>query len=133
MIISGQARPVYLSVPTDLVLAEISSARLRLPLNRNPPQNPPDVEAYVLDIISKQFEAAGGDVVVLVDACTIRHGAREEVNDFLRKTGFPVYAAPMGRTAINEDYERFGGVRVLPPSSLNLPFMYVVGIHGVHH
>nr|AJP77091.1 indole-3-pyruvic acid (IPA) decarboxylase [Tricholoma vaccinum] len=108
--IRGQARPVYLSVPTNLVLAKISSAPLRLPLNRNPPRNSRDEEAYVLDIISKQVEAAGGDVVVLVDACTIRHGVREEVNDFLRKTGFPVYAAPMGRTAIDEDYERFGGV-----------------------
>jgi pyruvate decarboxylase len=80
---------------------------------RNPPHNASNVESYVLDIICKQFEDAGGDAVVLVDACTIRHNVREEVNDFLRKTGFPVYATPMGRTAIDENYERFGGVCIL--------------------
>lgn len=68
------------------------------------------MEAYVLDTICKQFEDALGDAVVLVDACTIRHDVRKEVNLFLRKTGFPVYAAPMGRTAVDENYERYGGV-----------------------
>jgi pyruvate decarboxylase len=74
------------------------------------------VESYVLDIICKQFEDAAGDAIVLVDACTIRHGARDEVNEFLKKTGFPVYATPMGRTAVDENYERYGGVCMISPS-----------------
>lgn len=106
------ARPVYLSLPTDLVSAEISSARLRIPLTRNLPPNVPNVESYVLDAICKQFEEAAGDAIVLVDACTIRHSVRKEVNEFLRKTGFPVYATPMGRTAVDENYERYGGVYI---------------------
>lgn len=64
----------------------------------------------MLDLVAKQFKEADGDVVVLVDACAIRHDARQELNDFLRKTGFPVYAAPMGKTAVDEDYDRYGGV-----------------------
>jgi hypothetical protein len=37
----------------------------------------------------------------------------------------------MGRTAVNEDYEKFRGVHILPPSeSLDLSLMFVVGIHG---
>ena len=30
--------------------------------------------------------------------------------DLCEKTGFPVYASPMGKTAISEEYERYGGV-----------------------
>lgn len=108
-----QARPVYLSLPTDLVYAQISSERLQIPLTNSPPPNDPKVESFVLDLVVKQFEEAKGDAVVLVDACTIRHDVRDEINDFLRKTGFPVYAAPMGKTAVDEDYDRYGGVRLL--------------------
>jgi pyruvate decarboxylase len=106
-----QARPVYLSLPTDLVFKDISAERLKIPLARNPPNNDAQVESFVLDLICEQFEQAAGDVVVLVDACMIRHDVREEVNELLRKTGFPVYAAPMGKTAVDENYERYGGVR----------------------
>jgi len=108
----SQARPVYLSLPTDLVFTEIPAARLRVPITRNLPHNAPDVESSVLDLICKHIEQAVGDTVVLVDACTVRHGVRKEVNEFLRKTGFPVYAAPMGKTAVDENYERYGGVRI---------------------
>lgn len=73
-------------------------------------RNDPAVEDYVLDLIAKQVEAAAGDVVVLVDACSVRHDVREELHTFLLQTGFPVYSAPMGKTAVDENYPRFGGV-----------------------
>ncbi|GLB38474.1 putative TPP enzyme family protein [Lyophyllum shimeji] len=104
------ARPVYLSLPTDLVNEKIDSERLRIPLSRNQPQNDPQVECYVLDLIANLVNDAHGDVVVLVDACTIRHDVRGEVGELLKKTGFPVYAAPMGKTAVDETYERYGGI-----------------------
>ncbi|KAF5382607.1 hypothetical protein D9615_002967 [Tricholomella constricta] len=104
------ARPVYISLPTDLVHTKISSTRLRIPLTRSLPLNDPQVESFVLGQIVKLFEEAKGDALVLVDACTIRHDVREELNDFLKKTGFPVYAAPMGKTAVDENYERYGGI-----------------------
>jgi len=99
-----------MTLPTDLVLAKTSSERLRIPLTRTEPHVDPEVQSYVLDLVVKLFEEAKGDAVVLVDACVIRHGVRKEVNDFLRKTGFPVYASPMGKTAVNENYERYGGI-----------------------
>lgn len=105
-----QARPVYLSLPTDLVSAKISTERLRTPLTRSPPPNNPQIESFVVDAIAKQFEEAQGDAVVLVDACVIRHGVKEELNEFLRKTKFPVYSTPMGKTAVDENFERYGGV-----------------------
>ncbi|KAJ7212182.1 pyruvate decarboxylase, partial [Mycena pura] len=104
-----RARPVYLTLPTNLVYEEISADRLKIPLSRLPPPNDPDMEAFVLDEVVKLVETAADDVVILVDACTIRHDVREEVNALLAKTGYPVYSAPMGKTAVSENHESYGG------------------------
>ncbi|KAJ7784633.1 pyruvate decarboxylase [Mycena metata] len=98
-----RARPVYLTLPTNLVFEKISSERLKIPLSRLPPPNDPDVEAFVLDEIAKLVEDAKDDVVILVDACAIRHDARQEVNELITKTGYP---------AVSETYERYGGIYV---------------------
>lgn len=101
---------MYLTLPTDVAYEKISAARLNAPLNREPPENDPDVEVAVINNIHKLVKEANGDVAVLIDACTIRHRIKGELREFLDKTQFPVYAAPMGKTAIDEDYPRYGGV-----------------------
>ena len=105
-----KARPVYLTLPTDLVKEKIPAKRLKSPLLRTPPPNDPVVEAFVLNEIVGLVKEAGPDVVVLVDACAIRHDVREEVNDLINQTRFPVYAAPMGKTVVSEQHECYGGV-----------------------
>ncbi|PSS06588.1 hypothetical protein PHLCEN_2v3646 [Hermanssonia centrifuga] len=107
-----KARPAYLMLPTDLVHVQIPKTRLLTPLNTEPPANNADIEGFVLDEIMNLIEKADRDVVILVDACTIRHGVRKEVNELVHKTKFPVYAAPMGKTAVSETYERYGGIYV---------------------
>ncbi|KAJ7506986.1 pyruvate decarboxylase [Mycena galericulata] len=107
-----RARPVYLTLPTNLVFEKISSQRLKIPLSRTQPPNDPEVEAFVLDEIVKLVQSAQDDVIFLVDICAIRHDAREEMLELVKKTGFPVYAAPMGKTAVPENYERYGGIYV---------------------
>ncbi|KAH0586333.1 hypothetical protein H2248_007577 [Termitomyces sp. 'cryptogamus'] len=89
-----KARPVYLALPTDLVSAKISSRRLRIPLNRNPPAEDPRLQSSVLDLVVKHFQEAEGDAVVLVDA----------------RLASPFFSTPMGKTAIDENLERYGGV-----------------------
>ncbi|KAK1221026.1 hypothetical protein PQX77_016176 [Marasmius sp. AFHP31] len=106
------ARPVYLTLPTDLVYTKISSSRLKVPIPRLPPPNEASEEAFVLEEIVKMVEETDGDVIILVDACSIRHDARQEVKELVRKTQFPVYAAPMGKAVVNESYERYGGIYV---------------------
>jgi hypothetical protein len=98
----------------DLVKEEIASDRLSVPLSSTRPPNDPDTELFVLDLIQERVTAAEGDVVVLVDACVIRHHCRNEVLDLLKRTGFPVYGTPMGKTAIEENYKRYGGVSFIP-------------------
>ncbi|KAF7343225.1 Pyruvate decarboxylase [Mycena venus] len=107
-----RARPVYLTLPTNLVYEKISSERLKIPLSRTQPPNDPEVEAFVVEEIVKLAASAQDDVIILVDACAVRHNVCEEVNELAKKTGFPVYSAPMGKTAISEDYERYGGIYV---------------------
>ncbi|KAG1743333.1 thiamine diphosphate-binding protein [Suillus paluster] len=106
------ARPVYLTLPMDLTTEKIPAKRLKVELSRTPPPNDPDIENYVLDEIMELVDNAEQDIVVLVDACAIRHDVRQEVNDLLVKTQFPVYAAPMGKTAVNEEHERYGGMYI---------------------
>lgn len=105
-------------MPVNLTGAKIPAKRLKVALSRAPPANNPDVENYVIDEIVKLVDGAKQDIVVLVDACAIRHHVREEVNDLLTNTQFPVYASPMGKTVVSEEYERYGGV------SVHLSFIY---------
>lgn len=99
-------------MPTDIAKAKISSTALKTPLSRHQPPNDTNAENFVLDEIVRLVEEADGKVVVLVDACTIRHDVKDEVHELLAKTHFPVFSAPMGKTAVNESYERYGGVSI---------------------
>ncbi|KAI0369373.1 pyruvate decarboxylase [Pilatotrama ljubarskyi] len=111
------ARPVYLMLPTDIAYQRIPAKRLKTPLNIEPPANDPEVENFVLDEIVKLVEEAQNETIILVDACAIRHGVKKEVEQLYKRTGFPVYAAPMGKTAVSESYERYGGIYVGSVSS----------------
>ncbi|KAF9221501.1 pyruvate decarboxylase [Gyrodon lividus] len=107
-----RARPVYLTLPSNMVSEKIPARRLKVPLLRAPPANPQDVEAFVLDEIVKLIDEADKNIVILVDACVIRHDVREEVKELLTASRFPVYSAPMGKTAVSEEYDRFGGIYI---------------------
>ncbi|KAI0670914.1 pyruvate decarboxylase [Trametes maxima] len=106
------ARPVYLMLPTDLAYERIPANRLRTPLNLEPPENDAEVENFVLDEIVKLVEEAQNDAIILVDACAVRHGVKKEVEELYKRTGFPVYSAPMGKSVVPESYERYGGIYV---------------------
>ena len=104
---------MYLTLPTDMVSQQISSERLKIPLSPALLSHHPKTEDFVINLIHERVTAAGGDVIVLVDACVIRHDVRKEVVDFLNGTGFPVYSTPMGKTAIDENGKRYGGVQTI--------------------
>jgi pyruvate decarboxylase len=86
------ARPGYLTVPTDIAYEKVPSGRLKTPLSPLVLHNDPDTEKFVIDEIVKLVEAADGDVIVLVDVCTIRHRVREEVEELIKRTQFPTYS-----------------------------------------
>ena len=104
------ARPVYLTLPTDVAYMEIPSGRLATPLNTAPAENNPEIQEHVLSEIERLVKASHDNTIILVDACAVRHHVIEETRELVDKTGFPVFSAPMGKTVIYEDHERYGGV-----------------------
>jgi pyruvate decarboxylase len=70
----------------------VPSGRLKTPLKSIPPPNDAETEEWVIKEIVKLVKEAEENVVILVDACTIRHYVREEVSELAEKTHFPVYS-----------------------------------------
>ncbi|KHO01095.1 Pyruvate decarboxylase/indolepyruvate decarboxylase [Metarhizium album ARSEF 1941] len=104
-----RSRPVYITLPTDIAQAKVEGARLDRPIDLSEPQNDPEKEDYVVDVIMKYLNAAKNPLV-LVDACAIRHRVLPEVHHLLAKSKLPVFVTPMGKSAINEQLDNFGGV-----------------------
>lgn len=104
-----QSRPVYLALPTDMVQKKIEGARLAIPLDLSYRKNDEAKEKYVLDLILKALYAAKSPVI-LVDSCAIRHRVLKETHALVKKTNLPVFVAPMGKGAINENDSNYGGV-----------------------
>jgi len=113
----------------DLVSAVISATPLETPLNLTTPENDEATEAVALDEIAKKVSAAQERVAVIVDGCALRYGITNEVKDFLEKTKFPVFAAPMGKSAVDESFERYGGVRTAPERSRTILTYPCADIH----
>lgn len=104
-----QSRPVYITLPTDIVQKKIEGQRLQTPIDLAFPVNDQAKEDYVVDVVLKYLLAAKNPVI-LVDACAIRHRVLDEVHDLIEKTGLPVFVTPMGKSAVDETLPTFGGV-----------------------
>lgn len=63
----------------------------------------------MVDVVLKYLEAAKNPII-LVDACAIRHNVLEEVHGLVSKTNLPVFVTPMGKGAVDETHENYGGV-----------------------
>lgn len=104
-----RSRPVLLTLPTDMILQKVEGERLKKPIDLTIPQNDPEKEDYVVDVVLKYLEKAKNPVI-LVDACAIRHRVLDEVQEFVQKSGLPTYVAPMGKGAVDETHKNYGGV-----------------------
>lgn len=103
------SRPVYIMLPTDMVQAKIEGTRLKTLIDLSEPENDPEKEDYVVDVVLKYLHAAKRPVI-LVDSCAIRHRVLDEVHGLIEKTGLPVFVTPMGKGAVNESHANYGGV-----------------------
>ncbi|KAJ6011398.1 Pyruvate decarboxylase [Penicillium sp. IBT 35674x] len=104
-----RSRPVYVTLPTNMVYAKVNGDRLKTPIDLSSPKNDPEKEDYVVDVVLKYLHAAKNPVI-LIDACAIRHRALEEVHDLVEASGLPTFVTPMGKGAVNESHKNFGGV-----------------------
>ena len=104
-----QSRPVYITLPTDIVQKKIEGERLQQKIDMTPPKVDAEKEDYVVDVVLKYLTSAKNPVI-LVDGCAVRHRVLEETHALIRKTGLPVFVAPMGKGAVDETLPNFGGV-----------------------
>lgn len=104
-----KSRPVYISLPTDMVQKKVEGERLKTPLDLSMPENDAEKEDYVVDVILKYLHAAKNPII-LVDACASRHHVIDEVHDLIEKSGLPTFVAPMGKGSVNEALPNYGGV-----------------------
>ncbi|KAL4918548.1 thiamine diphosphate-binding protein [Aspergillus aurantiobrunneus] len=104
-----RSRPVYITLPTDIVTQKVEGERLKTPIDLSLPPNEPEKEDYVVDVVLKYLHEAKKPVI-LVDACAIRHRVLEEVHDLVEASGLPTFVAPMGKGAVNETHKYYGGV-----------------------
>lgn len=104
-----KSRPVYITLPIDMVQQKVEGDRLKKPIDLTPPQNEPEKEEYVVDVVLKYLQAAKNPAI-LVDACAIRHKVLDEVSNFVTRSNLPTFVAPMGKGAVDETLPNYGGV-----------------------
>lgn len=104
-----QSRPVYITLPTDMVQKKVEGERLKTPIHLNHPPNQTEKEDYVVDVVLKYLHAAKNPVI-LVDACAQRHRVLDEVHELIQTSNLPTFVAPMGKGAVNETLPNYGGV-----------------------
>lgn len=81
-----QSRPVYITLPTDMVQKKVEGERLNTPLDLDYPENDQEKEDYVVDVVLKYLHQAKNPTI-LVDACAIRHRVLDEVHELVVKSG----------------------------------------------
>ena len=106
-----QARPVYISLPTDMVNMQVPSKALSTPLDVGVAENEREAETACVRAIVARIEAAE-DPIIIVDACAIRHDVLQETQALIDASGFSVFATPMGKGAVDEGHPQYGGIYV---------------------
>ncbi|CAO3640883.1 unnamed protein product [Mucor hiemalis] len=102
-------RPGYIGFPLDLMKKEIEIPESLLkPLDLTPPPNPKEVQDIVLNEIITLIKEAERPAIV-TDGCVLRQHLQKEANEFVKRTGFPTFTAPMGKGAIDERLPNFRG------------------------
>lgn len=105
-------KPVYLALPTNFVDLPVDSALLAASqIDLQLPPNDEDSEEEIFDEIVRLVSRAE-EPIILVDACASRHDVKEETKKLIDLTQFPTFVTPMGKSGVEEDHPRFGGVYV---------------------
>ncbi|KAJ1556274.1 Pyruvate decarboxylase 1 [Cladochytrium tenue] len=104
-----QSRPVYVSIPVDVVDLKVDGSHLNIPLNMSYPPNDPQLEKSAIDTILAQMKSAKRPII-LVDACTIRHRALAETHAFIKRSRLPTLIAPMALGAVDTSDKNYVGI-----------------------
>jgi pyruvate decarboxylase len=102
-----QSRPVYISIPVDMVAVQVSTAPLGSPLKlpRALPLNVEEALAETLDRIKKCERP-----MILVDGESTPHGIASEVHQFVEETQWPTWTSAFGKGCIDESLKNVHGI-----------------------
>ncbi|CAB4419094.1 unnamed protein product [Rhizophagus irregularis] len=108
-----KARPVYISLPTDVYNKDIDVAEDLSddPLDLSYPENPREVEEAAISQIIEEIHKSKS-TIILADVGTSRYSTTKEFVNFAEKTGFRVFTSPMGKGVISENHPLFGGIYI---------------------
>lgn len=101
------SQPVYIELPTNMVSAQVPAPVT--PIDLSIPGFDEAYENKVLDKVMERIQSATKPVI-LMDGLTARFRVTEEVNEFVRLTGFPTLCAPFGKGIVNENLPNYHDV-----------------------
>jgi acetolactate synthase-1/2/3 large subunit len=104
--IAGKPGPVYLDLPSDVINNEIDEAEVIWPdlsrtLVRHRPMGDPDLIAQAIKLMEQSKKP-----VVLSGSGVFWSDAVKELNEWVIKSGMPIYTTPQGRGVLPEDHPR---------------------------
>ena len=105
-----QSRPVYVELPSDMVDVPVEGVdRLERPLDVAPPRNDQEREDAVVGEVLERMARAQRPMI-LVDGLAARYHIHDELNEFVRVTGFPTMALTFGGGIVDQSLENYHGV-----------------------
>ncbi|KAL6929875.1 hypothetical protein ACO0SA_001279 [Hanseniaspora valbyensis] len=111
-------KPCYLSIPANMADIMVPRSSLSIPLVLSLPPTASNLqkETSVVDSIVESINKSIKPCII-VDGCCYRHNIMKETNELIKLTNIPVFVTPMGKGAIDEQLEKFGGIYVGTMSS----------------
>ncbi|KAF7196825.1 Pyruvate decarboxylase [Pseudocercospora fuligena] len=103
------SQPVYLQIPMDMVHEKVDATLLNTAIDVSPHPSSKEAEDLALQIVLEKLYAARKPVF-LVDGAAQRRRILPAVHALIAKAQFPVFTAPMGKGAVDEDLPNFVGV-----------------------
>jgi pyruvate decarboxylase len=108
------AKPVYITVPTNIAYAKISAKPLLTPLDVSWSTNDPATETEAVREIIEMIHSSKKPIV-LADAGAIKFRPGKVIDlmhELIDKTNLPIFVTPMGKGSVDETNPRYGGVYI---------------------
>lgn len=100
-------RTGYIGIPIDLIHTVVEVPVIT-PLTLTLPKNPVQTQEIALKVVTEAIAKASHPVIV-VDGCVLRNRCEKSVQEFITRSGFPTYVAPMGKGAVDESLPSYRG------------------------
>ena len=112
-------RPVYIELPSDMQSRQVSASNLSHPLDVAPPLNNEEHEDAAVDLVLKRMYSSQRPMI-LTDGLAAGYDIDQELNQLVRRTGFPTMSVPYGNGIIDHmSHENYHGVHAGKFGKLN--------------